>query len=102
MVCRFGGILLHADRLKHINNVTRILLQETELGQKVHVCSYSKRELEEIARILNFNDNFLLKNFLLHSISLKLLIVGKPRDSLRPLQELKISTDRYSCPIMYV
>jgi hypothetical protein len=32
---RFGGILLHADRFKHINNVARILLQETGLGQKV-------------------------------------------------------------------
>ena len=39
MVCRFGGILLHADRFKHINNVARILLQETGLGQKVqHAC----------------------------------------------------------------
>jgi hypothetical protein len=34
-VCRFGGILLHADRFKHVNNVARILLQETGLGQKV-------------------------------------------------------------------
>ena len=35
LVCRFGGILLHADRFKHINNVARILLQESGLGQKV-------------------------------------------------------------------
>ena len=34
-MCRFGGILLHADRFKHINNVARILLHETGLGLKV-------------------------------------------------------------------
>lgn len=34
-MCRFGGILLHADRFKHINNVARILLQETGVGTKV-------------------------------------------------------------------
>jgi hypothetical protein len=34
-VFRFGGILLHADRFKHINNVARMLLQETGLGLKV-------------------------------------------------------------------
>lgn len=32
---RFGGILLHSDRFKHINNVARILLQESGVGQKV-------------------------------------------------------------------
>ena len=36
LVCRFGGILLHADRFKHINNVARILLHETGLGLKVY------------------------------------------------------------------
>lgn len=38
-VCRFGGILLHADRFKHINNVARILLQDTGVGQKVNQIS---------------------------------------------------------------
>lgn len=32
---RFGGILLHADRFKHINNVARILLQDSRVGQMV-------------------------------------------------------------------
>ena len=35
--CRYGGIHLHADRFKHINNVARILLQETGLGIKVQL-----------------------------------------------------------------
>lgn len=32
---RFGGILLHGDRFKHINNVARILLLESNVGCKV-------------------------------------------------------------------
>ena len=35
VVCRYGGIFLHADRFKHINNIARILLRETGLGQEV-------------------------------------------------------------------
>ena len=34
-VCRYGGILLHADRFKHINNVARTLIQDTGLGLEV-------------------------------------------------------------------
>lgn len=42
--CRYGGIQLHGDRFKHINNVARILLQETGVGSEVimmdvHTCS---------------------------------------------------------------
>ena len=32
---RYGGVLMYGDRFKHINNVARILLQETGLGLKV-------------------------------------------------------------------
>ena len=32
---RYGGILLHGDRFKHINNVARTLLQETGIGLEV-------------------------------------------------------------------
>ena len=32
IVFRFGGVLLHEDRFKHINNVARILLQESGIG----------------------------------------------------------------------
>jgi hypothetical protein len=39
---RFGGILLHADRFKHINNVARILLPETGLGQKVATAQHGE------------------------------------------------------------
>ena len=35
--CRYGGIQLHGDRFKHINNVARILLQETGIGLEVMV-----------------------------------------------------------------
>ena len=35
-VCRYGGILLHGDRFKHINNVARILLLETGVGLEVN------------------------------------------------------------------
>ena len=34
-MCRYGGILLHADRFKHINNVARTLIQDTGLGLEV-------------------------------------------------------------------
>lgn len=33
---RYGGILLHGDRFKHINNVARILLLETGVGLEVN------------------------------------------------------------------
>lgn len=33
-VFRYGGIHLGPDRFKHINNVARILLQETGVGQR--------------------------------------------------------------------
>ena len=36
--CRYGGVLMYGDRFKHINNVARILLQETGLGLKVQLC----------------------------------------------------------------
>ena len=39
-ICRFGGILLHADRFKHINNVARILLLESGVGEKVELYLY--------------------------------------------------------------
>ena len=32
---RYGGVLLHGDRFKHINNVARTLLQETGIGLEV-------------------------------------------------------------------
>ena len=31
---RYGGIQLGPDRFKHINNVARILLQESSIGRK--------------------------------------------------------------------
>lgn len=42
---RFGGILLHSDRFKHINNVARLLLQETGFGQEVCVNVLSELRL---------------------------------------------------------
>ena len=55
VLCRFGGILLHADRFKHINNVARIVLQETGLGQKVlysmKKCMYSRLNLCDVVRL---------------------------------------------------
>ena len=35
IVARYGGIQLHADRFKHINNVARILIQESGIGLQV-------------------------------------------------------------------
>lgn len=32
---RYGGIQLHADRFKHINNVARIVVQESGIGLQV-------------------------------------------------------------------
>ena len=37
---RYGGIQLHADRFKHINNVARILLQDSGAGLQVRTCIY--------------------------------------------------------------
>ncbi len=33
--CRYGGIQLGPDRFKHINNVARIIIQESGLGLEV-------------------------------------------------------------------
>ena len=55
------GILLHADRFKHINNVARIMLHETGLGLKVlhsmenrmHVWYTVADNVKESALIIN-------------------------------------------------
>ena len=39
-IYRYGGIQLHADRFKHINNVARILLQDSGAGLQVRTCIY--------------------------------------------------------------
>ena len=52
-MCRFGGILLHADRFKHINNVARMLLQETGVGTKVTHVPISVQCNECQSRIYN-------------------------------------------------
>ena len=52
--CRYGGIRLHADRFKHINNVARILLQETGLGIKVQLKVVQPYETASALNICTF------------------------------------------------
>lgn len=42
---RYGGILLHADRFKHINNVARVVVQESGIGLQVHLVNFKPRVL---------------------------------------------------------
>jgi len=44
-VSRYGGILLHSDRFKHINNVARILLQQSGLGLTHKVSQFNARHI---------------------------------------------------------
>lgn len=44
----YGGILLHGDRFKHINNVARILLQETGVGLGLQYHSPQQKEAKSI------------------------------------------------------